>query len=245
MIRFNALVGLALSGALLTTQNAGANGNGGGHKTGPCTPIRTNTFSPHFDPVPSIGLGSEFGKFESVALTPEQAKLGFLARRVSDSSFIVIPNRVNAQYVSWTQLYQVSGKKRELCATRIVVSFQSEGDAPEVSSLINVAKANDANARFVRPLLQNVQVEWTIPFVGSLARFDQGPTFPLGGVIAVWDLDAKNTRVLEQFIEKSGPSVDLPGVIMFHEMYTGLLFSISLSISGEELMKNRVAVDLQ
>src|SRR4051812_20300315 len=81
---------------------------GHGHKkhvvpkyaTKECRPVRTNTFSPLFDPPPVPGMNTEFGKFESWALTPEQAKLGFVARRASDNAYLVIPNDVQPKQLS-------------------------------------------------------------------------------------------------------------------------------------------------
>jgi hypothetical protein len=219
-----------------------ASANGDGLPTSACTPVRTNTFMPLFDPVPVPGLNTEFSKFESWPLTTEQAKLGFVAKRSSDGAFLVIPNRVEAKFLSWTKLVRTKDKQRGVCASRIVATFQGESDAADLRPLIEAIKAVEPKAKFVRPIMQDVQVEFTIPFLGLMHRFDPKPTFPLGGLVVVWDIDRNNTRILEDFIKKSGPSVDLPGVILMKEMYTGLFFSIAITMSGEKLIENQIEV---
>jgi hypothetical protein len=209
-----------------------------------CRPIRTNTFTPLFHPVPVPGLNTEFGKFEPWPLTPEQTKIGFVAKRTADSAYLVIPNSVHPRLIAWIKLVSRTRKKEVVCASRIVVTFESEADTSSLAPLVSAVRGADANAQFLRPIMQNVQVEWTVPFLGLLHRFDPRPTFPLGGVVMVWDIDRRNTQILEDFIQNAGPSADLPGIIMMREMYTGLLFSISLALSGERLLENRVVVPI-
>ncbi|WP_299817342.1 hypothetical protein [uncultured Jannaschia sp.] len=78
-----------------------------------------------------------------------------------------------------------------------------------------------------------------------MSRYDPRPLFPLGGAIIVWDLDRTNTRILERFIADGGPSVDLPGALMFTELYTSLYFSISLSIDDDSLLENQFSVSIE
>jgi hypothetical protein len=229
--------------SILTVTEGRANGSGP-PPSSTCAPVRTNTFMSLFDPVPVPGLGTEFGKFEAWPLTPEQARIGFVARRASDGAFLIIPNRVSARRQSWVRLTRGRGSNRQVCASRLVATFESDAEASDLQPLVAAIQMAEPSARFVRPIMQNVQVEFTVPFIGLLHRFDSRPTFPLGGVTLVWDIDRRNTRILEDFIRGAGPSVDLPGVIMMREMYTGLLFSISLTISGDNILQNQVNVSV-
>lgn len=210
-------------------------------KSEQCNPLKTNTFMPLFgEPIKY----EKSGGFEPFPLTPEQAKIGFLAWRAADGVYIVVPNKIAPTMISWVQLTTKKGNAQIVCASRVAIVFEVESATSDYSSLVQIAKANTPNARFVRPLMQNVQLEWTIPFIGLLNRYDPRPTFPLGGAMMVWDLDMQNTLVLERFIRNAGPSVTLPGVLMMREMQTGLTFSISLTIEGEKLLKSRYDVSV-
>ena len=205
-----------------------------------CAPIRTNIFTPAFDKPERRSTAP--GNFDAWPLTPELAKIGFIARR-PDNTFLVIPNKINSKNLGWIQLTTGRGNSERICASRIVAVFESEADSQELKPLIEAVKLSSPNAKFVRPLMQSVQIEWAIPFVGVLHRFDPRPTFSLGGVVVVWDLDAKNTVILERFITNA-TSVNIPGVLMMKEQYTNLSISISLTLNGDSLMKSRQKVSI-
>ncbi|MCB1387675.1 MAG: hypothetical protein KDK12_00735 [Rhodobacteraceae bacterium] len=228
----------ALCGLIIGAGNS-VQANGVSHS---CPPDPVNLFAPMFDPVPVPGLNTELGTFEPWPLEPELAALGFVARRVSDGAFVVIPNELTATLLSWAKISEPDG---EVCASRIVAVFESEGQSQAIAPLIEAIRDQEQAATFVRPIMQDVQVEFTIPFIGYMSRFDPRPTFPLGGTIVVWDLDRTNTLVLERFITDGGPSVDLPGALMFTELYTGLFFSILLSIDGDTLLENQFVVAIE
>lgn len=238
---------IALVVLLLFGQGAQADGSpiGRPKKSGDepiaCAPIRTNTFTPILD-TPDKKSGTP-GNFDAWPLTPELAKIGFIARR-PDNTFLVIPNQLKAKDIGWVQLTRGTGSAERICASRIVAVFESEAESLEVKPLIDAIRSANGGAKFVRPLMQSVQIEWSIPFIGILHRFDPGPTFSLGGVVLVWDLDAKNTAILERFITNA-PAVNLPGVLMMKEQYTNLSISISLTLNGDRLMKSRQKVSTE
>lgn len=238
MISWRIAQTVALCGILI---GAGSSvyANGVSHSC-PLDPV--NLFAPMFDPVPVPGLNTELGTFEPWPLEPELASLGFVARRVSDGAFVVIPNELRATLLSWAKIVEPDG---EVCASRIVVVFEADGQSQAIAPLIQAIQDQEQTATFVRPIMQDIQVEFTIPFIGYMSRFDPRPTFPLGGTVVVWDLDRTNTRVLESFITDGGPSVDLPGALMFTELYTGLFLSISLSIDGDTLLGNQFTVAIE
>lgn len=209
-----------------------------------CAPVKTRTYTALFDPGPTPGLHIDYGTFQAWPLTPDQVKLGFVGKRAADNTFIIIPNSIKARLESWVRFTRKHGKKHEVCASRIVVTFDPDFSGESVDQLTQVVKSAEPSAKFVRPLMQGVQIEWALPFLGYLNRFDPGPTFPLGGVVLVWDLDKRNDRILDEFLKIAVPPVRLPGIVLFRELYTGLQLSMSLSISGPDLLSNRVDINV-
>lgn len=205
-----------------------------------CAPVRTNTFSAILD-VPATPP-SVASQFDAYPLPPDMAKIGFVAKR-ADNTYIVIPNQLRTKQMGWLQLTRSSKGGTYICASRIIAVFEAESETPDVKPLFDLVKAANPNAKFVRPLMQSTQVEWTIPFVGVLNRFDPKPTFALGGLMVVWDLDAQNTAIVNRFIENA-PDVNIPGVLMMREHYSGLRFSIALNLNGKKLLSSAQAVSV-
>lgn len=216
----------------------GAYANGDKGISRECDPFPINRYTTSFDPEKFPTLKVDPSTFSAVPLSEEDTKFGFVAKRETDHSYVVIPNKINMTLVSWVIFKKTKTKTHSTCASRLVATFQPDTESSDYSTLVKKIKSLDSQAAFLRPIIQDVKVEFPLPFIGYLRRFDPHPVYPLGGVLIVWDLDKENTTRLQEFMKNSKSPAEIPGIILFYELQTGLTFSTSISIDRDRLLES-------